>query len=256
MIKTLYANGDSWTFGQELRDYANDHLTYKFYNTWPWHLAQRLDIPQVVNDALGGTSNYRIFRKTIDYIRNYKGNYNHLLVIVAWTTYERVELPVVVKKQHNNGYSEWETLETEYTSMLMNSKPNVKTKDSMTDKLIQDWHMNRTLLNHSKINSYEFFNLQWLLKQTCNSLGVNLLQMYALDNPEFVANTPEANTKWMDAISPYPESFNKMLMRVEGRQDVRAPGRHPNEQGHQKIADRIYIDALKRYTNWSIKCPY
>ena len=124
MIKTLYANGDSWTFGQELRDDANDHLTYKFYNTWPWRLAQRLDIPQVVNDALGGTSNHRIFRKTIDYIRNYKGNYNHLLVIVAWTTYERVELPVVVKRKHNNGYTEWESNKIEYTSCLLYTSPS------------------------------------------------------------------------------------------------------------------------------------
>ena len=51
MIKTLYANGDSWTFGQELRDNDPDHLTYKFYNTWPWHLREHMKIPTVVNDA-------------------------------------------------------------------------------------------------------------------------------------------------------------------------------------------------------------
>ena len=35
MIKTLYVNGDSWTFGQELKDDNTDHPTYKFYITWP-----------------------------------------------------------------------------------------------------------------------------------------------------------------------------------------------------------------------------
>jgi len=233
MIKTLYANGDSWTFGQELKDDNTDHLTYKFYNTWPWHVAQELKIPQLVNEAQGGGSNDRIFRKTIDYIRNYKGNPEELLVIVAWTTYERFELPVAVKREHNNGYTDWESLDIEYTSMLMNSKPNV------TDKLMLDYHMNRTMLNSSKVNSYKFFNLQWLLKQACDNLGVRLLQTYALDNPEFVLGRPEANEKWLDAISPYPISFNRQLMEYEHLEDVRAPGRHPNELGHKKLAKTI-----------------
>ena len=47
--------------------------------------------------------------------------------------------------------------------MLMNSKPNV------TDKLMLDYHMNRTMLNSSKVNSYKFLNLQWLLKQVCDN---------------------------------------------------------------------------------------
>ena len=233
MIKTLYANGDSWTFGQELKDDNTDHLTYKFYNTWPWHVAQELKILQLVNEAQGGGSNDRIFRKTIDYIRNYKGNPEELLVIVAWTTYERFELPVAVKREHNNGYTDWESLDIEYTSMRMNSKPNV------TDKLMLDYHMNRTMLNSSKVNSYKFFNLQWLLKQACDNLGVRLLQTYALDNPEFVLGRPEANEKWLDAISPYPISFNRQLMEYEHLEDVRAPGRHPNELGHKKLAKTI-----------------
>ena len=247
MIKTLYVNGDSWTFGQELKDDTTDHLTYKFYNTWPWHVAQELKIPQLVNEAQGGGSNDRIFRKTIDYVRNYKSNPKELLVIVAWTTYERFELPVAVERKHDNGYTEWESLDVEYTSMLMNSKPNV------TDKLMLDYHMNRTMLNSSKVNSYKFFNLQWLLKQVCDNLGIKLLQTYALDNPEFVKGTPEANIKWLDAISPYPISFTRQLMEVEHLEDVRAPMRHPNEQGHKLLATNIVKHLqqgiLNEYTN-------
>ena len=62
MIKTLYVNGDSWTFGQELKDDNTDHPTYKFYNTWSWHVAQELKIPNY-NEAQGGGSNDRIFLK-------------------------------------------------------------------------------------------------------------------------------------------------------------------------------------------------
>ena len=63
-MKTLYVNGDSWTYGQELRDDTTDDLSYKFYNTWPWHVAQHFQIPQLVNEGQGGGSNDRIFRKT------------------------------------------------------------------------------------------------------------------------------------------------------------------------------------------------
>lgn len=239
MIKTLYVNGDSWTFGQELQDETVGDLTYKFYNTWPWHVAQELKIPQLVNEGLGGGSNDRIFRKTIDYIRSYKGNYNELLVIVAWTTYERIEVSTTIKRKRNNGYTEWESLDNTYINMLLNNSDLQQTGDDMTDRLLKDYHKVRTMLNSSKVNSYKFFNLQWLLKQVCDNLGVNLLQTYALDNPEFVLGRPEANQEWLDAISPYPTSFNRQLMEVENLEDVRAPARHPNEQGHKIIAKNI-----------------
>ena len=123
--------------------------------------------------------------------------------------------------------------------MLMNDIPDVKTGNDINDKLILDYHKTRTMLNDSKVNSYKFFNQQWLLKQVCDNLGVKLLQTYALDNPEFVKGRPEANTKWLDAISPYPISFTRQLREVEHLEDVRAPLRHPNEQGHKLIAKNV-----------------
>jgi hypothetical protein len=95
------------------------------------------------------------------------------------------------------------------------------------------------MLNSSKVNSYKFFNLQWLLKQVCDNLNVNLLQIYALDNPEFVVGRPEANQEWLDAISPYPVSLTRQLMEYEHLKPVRAPGRHPNELGHKELAKTI-----------------
>lgn len=255
MIKTLYANGDSWTFGQELRDDAEDHLTYKFYNTWPWHLAQHLQIPQLVNDSLGGTSNYRIFRKTLDYIQNYKGNYNELLVIVAWTTYERREVPVVIPRQLDNGHTKWEQRDIEYIPVLMNDTPHAKTGDPVVDKTVKEWHKNIAMLDDKTINAKIFYNQQWLLKQTCENLGVNLLQLYALDNPEFVEGSTTANNNWLEHIKPYPISLNRILMAIEHVESVRAPLRHPNELGHKYIAEQLQQN-FKDYTSWSIECPY
>ena len=44
-IKKLYANGDSWSYGQELGDNLPDELDYKFYNSYSWFLFQRMKIP-------------------------------------------------------------------------------------------------------------------------------------------------------------------------------------------------------------------
>tara|TARA_B100001057_G_scaffold489154_1_gene574847 strand:- start:923 stop:1669 length:747 start_codon:yes stop_codon:yes gene_type:complete len=248
MIKTLYTNGDSWTFGQELKDDEADHLTHKFYNSWPWHLSQHLRIPQLVNDALGGTSNYRILRRTLDYIQNYKGKYKELMVVVAWTTYERKEVPVEILRKHNNGHTAWEENNLEYVSVLMNSVPDVDTGDSVVDRTILDWHKTSTMLNSQQHNAKEFYNQQWTLKHVCKSLGINLLQCYALDNPEFAGQT--ANKEWLEQIMPLPTSLNRMLMAIEHEQDVRAPLRHPNEEGHKYIAEQIQsqIPFFKNYT--------
>lgn len=95
-MKFLYANGDSWTYGEEISDrLENDHESTKYYSTWPWYLSQSLDIPVCVNDALGGTSNIRIFRRTNNFINRWIGagkSCKDLLIIVGWTTPERSEI--------------------------------------------------------------------------------------------------------------------------------------------------------------------
>ena len=45
--KCLYTCGDSWTYGDEICDYTNvtvNDETIRYYNTWPWFLAQELGI--------------------------------------------------------------------------------------------------------------------------------------------------------------------------------------------------------------------
>ncbi len=58
-ISHLVVNGDSFTYG--------DGLEKPSVQAWPILLANRLGVP-VANIALGGTSNDRIYRTTVDYI--------------------------------------------------------------------------------------------------------------------------------------------------------------------------------------------
>jgi len=97
--KVLYTNGDSWTYGDEIthpNTRINDETT-RYYNTWPWFLSQELNIGVCVNEALPGRSNYRIFRRTLNFIFNWveRGkNPKDLMIVIGWTTPERYEIPV------------------------------------------------------------------------------------------------------------------------------------------------------------------
>lgn len=95
-MNTLYANGDSWTHGDELPNRAViDHTSYRYYNSWPWMLSRKLNIPVCVNDARGGAGNLRIFRRTNEYIfrwLNSGRSVDDLLIVVGWSTPERTEI--------------------------------------------------------------------------------------------------------------------------------------------------------------------
>lgn len=121
MVSKLYVNGCSWTAGDELnldknllkyvesngyrisKDYSNyinehnhvvGHLS-DFYNKFNWgsRICELLDINEYVNDAVGGGSNERIFRTTIEFLMNCSEEYKkNLLVIIGWTSSDRREV--------------------------------------------------------------------------------------------------------------------------------------------------------------------
>lgn len=77
----MYVNGDSWTSGwPEEQIYGHQAFS------WPYLLSELLDQP-VLNDARAGCSNYRIYRRTFDYLLNQ----NPAVAIVSWTNWRRVE---------------------------------------------------------------------------------------------------------------------------------------------------------------------
>lgn len=96
-MKYLYANGDSWTHGDEIAEFSNniDKCSIRYYNTWPWLLSQLKNIPVCVNDAQGGASNTRIFRRTNDFIFRWLASNKSpgdLFICIGWTTPERNEI--------------------------------------------------------------------------------------------------------------------------------------------------------------------
>jgi hypothetical protein len=96
-MKILYSNGDSWTFGCEFQVNSPMDEVRRHYTVWPQKLAEILEIPLVVNEAVSAGNNHRIFRKTCNFILNWVGKNKpskDLLIVLGWTTPERTEIAV------------------------------------------------------------------------------------------------------------------------------------------------------------------
>ena len=79
-ISHLVVNGCSLTYGESLED--------PFTQAWPALLAKKLNVP-VVNIAMGGTGNYRIYRKTVDYF--FKDTGSNPFYIIGMSSCTRIE---------------------------------------------------------------------------------------------------------------------------------------------------------------------
>lgn len=97
MIKTLYANGCSWTAGDGVEDdpLFSTGLTAPWIPSnyaWPLHLSQALNA-EVINDAIGGGSNQRIVRKTVEFVQRLPENQRpHTAIVIGWTSPDRQEI--------------------------------------------------------------------------------------------------------------------------------------------------------------------
>ena len=85
-IKMLYANGCSWTAGADLEDPSN--------TAWPILLSKKMEV-DVFNAGLGGGSNDRILRTTIQFTKDWMetNNPTELFVGIMWTSMYRTEVP-------------------------------------------------------------------------------------------------------------------------------------------------------------------
>ena len=80
----IYVNGCSYTFGIGTAPHG-DNPTNCLQNAWPSQLSEMLG-QEVINQALPGSCNERIFRDTIDYLSTNDPD----MVIVMWSDPGRV----------------------------------------------------------------------------------------------------------------------------------------------------------------------
>lgn len=236
MIKCLYAGGDSWTEGDELGLPWDDISTpvYRYNNSWPKLLADKLKAT-CFNDGLRGTSGTRIFRRATRFMHNWckTRDANDLLVVVCWTTLDRDELPIdVVYPSQTVPYY----IPYHYYKYNMPHMSKISSIDNMVKQTIEKMHPLYTVTLGDESRAEMQYERMQNLKHIANSLGVNLIQTFALDCPHFDNNQKNFRSDWQKEIQYYPIQFNNFCRQ---NNIPLASGGHCLEEGHQQWAEQI-----------------
>ena len=197
----LLTVGDSFTYGEELRD---------LNNAWPFLLGNKLGYT-VDNLAKPGSGNTRMIRHAVEQIDNYD------LIIIAWSHFARTELadehgfydlwPGCSVLPHKE-FSSWRSEVINYYSKHHNDQ----------------YLYNQYLINIILIQQYlKFNNKKYIMLDT------------------FGNNNYRKNNTVVDQIDPtYYIGWPTTTMMEWTHGCPNGPGDHFLEQGHEIVADKIY----------------
>jgi hypothetical protein len=223
-MKRLYACGDSWTQGDELAPKNSvDPRSIRYYNSWPWLLAQNLNIPVCVNDAQGGGSNLRIFRRTTDYVLRWIGKGNNpkdLQICVGWTTPERSEIgegaaiyPIQIQKH------------LQFHKIPCDEHGLKKYQKAYYEIYSDSYHELMTAMYMANLRVF------------CRGVGVEYYDFIAIGkSPQYWQDL--VSEKWnIDLSNMYLQ--NTWHAEVHNNDWSLHPGKHPTKETHQLWADLL-----------------
>lgn len=216
-MKLLYACGDSWTEGNEIPPTASQ--SEKYYNTWPWFLSRVLDIPVCVNDAAGAGSNTRIFRKTTDFIFDWLGKGKDpadLLIVIGWTTPERVELP-------SNG---------SYYRITAHSVLGDRDHIDVANQYQKIF----TKAYNSEQYTLESLKHMLNLRAICKGVGVKYRDFIAIGSRPYVYKLLAQQKFNLSLENMYPETWNDY---AHMHNHPRYPHQHPTIETHKLWAEEL-----------------
>ena len=205
----LLAVGDSFTYGEELSD---------LNNAWPYLLGNKLG-HTADNLAKPGSGNTRMVRHAVEQINNYD------LIIIAWSHFARTELA-----DENGFYDLW---------------PGCS---ALPHKEFSSWRSD-VINYYSKHHNDQYLYNQYLI-------NIVLTQQYLkFNNKKYIMlnafgnNNYRKNNTVVDQIdSTYYIGWPNETMMEWTYGTPQGPGGHFLEQGHQRVADKIYEHI--RYLGW------
>lgn len=198
----LLTVGDSFTYGEELDDLSR---------AWPVLLSDNLGYT-LTNLAVPGGGNTQMIRKVIENFQNYD------LIIIAWSHYARQEFA------DNNGiYDIWPGCNKSF----YNTQPHRKYLiDYISKHSSDDYYFHQHIINILMLQNFlDQQKKKYLMLESFSDHHADMLKK----------SDPLVN---LIELSKYIEWPTTMMEWTWGC--PQGPGGHFLEEGHQRVADKIY----------------
>jgi hypothetical protein len=214
-ISHLVVNGCSFTYCDGLENPA--------IQGWPALLAKKLNVP-VVNLAIGGTGNYRIYRKTVDYF--FKDTGSNPFYIIGMTSCTRIE--------------QYSRLLSDYVALNLIGDPSTGLWETQFIKLSQRGN-DPMVLAKTKLDI-------WLsIINLFKSAGVNYLMADMICNGHLIDNElEELHPRLFDYTINDPNHVKGYLNFT--RPLGKLPCGHDDAATQVMIAEYFYKEITNRYT--------
>ena len=251
-MKLILCEGDSWTAGdiinpdvtlpEEARGYVNHQLndSYRLPKVWPYKLGKLLKT-EVINNAVAGSSNDAIVRRTIEKVLELleDNKPEDLFVIIGWSSPER-------KDFHYNG--SWETL---YPAQLdkreneaLDNLWKVYTEHFWNKEEYISRFINQNLYLHYFLKQHNikhyFFEAFWERKSFQGLWYVNDLNCSIKGEDKTSKEFRKVRNKIFKKIS-----FRKFIMKNYSMKNKEYfYEHHPTEKAHDMWAKELYKDLI------------
>lgn len=243
----LVTNGCSFVWGDELRGYDNSPPTHHDL-TFTHHLSRSLGVPYINLGTCGGC-NQKIFRDTIDYLRD-SSNKKPTHMVILWSAFQRDELA----ENHEKHYEEevqiqrWQCMTQWSPSRLHNLK---KQTQKPLDLFLDYADYDRTGI----IKTLSYMKTIELL---CDIMGIKLIQGFFHERmwENILATT---KPRYHKTKAPWTEWINYVHNSLTSLKDSSRVGvgkyidfyhhadinhtikefGHPDEDAHESYADLL-----------------
>ena len=213
-ISHLVANGCSFTYG--------DGLDSPTTQAWPKLLADKLGVP-VVNLALGGASNDRIYRKTVDYF--FADNISNPFYVIGMTSNTR-------REEYRNSWKDYAALNLAGPPQFSNWNTKI---EQMLAEESDDIELIKRKLNIwlAIINLFKSTQTNYFVFDTIPDDGITMHEVASLHPRlyEYVIGDSCHLSGYFHFVNPLPK----------------LPCGHQDASAQIEIADYLYNNLIDRY---------
>lgn len=230
-MKTIFANGCSWTWGGAI-ECSDDDRFNKI--TWPAQLRDIMGYDNVVNKAMGCGSNQRIVRTTFDWVLSQpKEILENTLAVIQWTDPSRYEYYVPDTDVSATGHTiKWENIEENWAlakvGVILSSKEYFYSYDELL-KRVNDRLSTNTIIENIYKNITYFETLKGLFQKYNVKYYFWDMSVHYEALPEPYKSYILNNFNWLEPKGRHLWEYDRI-----SRNDS-----HPSINGHKQLANHI-----------------